>query len=100
MTTVMTRPTDDTSEVSAVAVQLGRKQPWRDHAACLGEDHRMFFQDEGGIYDEARAVCGRCLVREKCLDAHIGENHGYFGMMTPKQRRKERRRRTYLKDAA
>jgi len=44
---------------------------WRDDAACLDQDSEMFFataRDGASGLAQAKAVCGRCPVRQPCLD--------------------------------
>lgn len=48
---------------------------WRDLASCLGLDTDLFFPDQGmpGISDQAKAVCGECLVSKECM--HFALTH-------------------------
>jgi WhiB family redox-sensing transcriptional regulator len=54
--------------------------PWRDSAACLGMNKRVFFTD-GGHAVAAKKVCAGCPVRSDCLDYALAnrERHGIWG---------------------
>lgn len=67
---------------------------WRTRAACRGWPTSWWFPDQGEpVPDQARAICASCPVRAQCLTAHLSEPDGYWGGMTYRQRREERRRR-------
>lgn len=69
--------------------------PWRQDAACRGRPPWMFFPGRGdrkGI-EAARKVCGACFVRQRCLEAHLGEREGIYGGMTASEREALRRER-------
>lgn len=70
-----------------------------DKPACWGEDPELFFPiGETGParlqIAEAKAVCLRCDVREKCLAWALseGEDFGVWGGLSEKERRKITRR--------
>jgi len=72
---------------------------WRQRAACRDEDPELFFPvSEIGPAarqaDQAKAVCARCPVRERCLRYAVdnGLDHGIFGGTTETERRELRRR--------
>lgn len=76
---------------------------WRASAACHGVDAEHFFppshferkpekdQREGA----ARALCGRCPVRQQCLDYAllVEEPHGIWGGLNELERRRLLRQR-------
>ena len=67
---------------------------WADRAACAGMDPNLWFIEErGGSYEEARAVCATCAVTTECLQWALDTrtDHGVFGGLDPRQRRKLRR---------
>jgi len=71
---------------------------WRAAAACLSADPEVFFPvaaSSFAVKDVAKAlqVCGRCRVRQECLDFAIrtGEMHGIWGGTTPEERTRARR---------
>ncbi|WP_406437844.1 WhiB family transcriptional regulator [Streptomyces sp. NBC_01613] len=73
---------------------------WRDQAACRTEDPDLFFPigTSGPALmqtEQAKAVCGRCLVREQCLDWALehGECLGIWGGTNENERRTLQRRR-------
>jgi len=96
---------------------------WTDDAECYGQDPKTFhpdiFDEEGvewfddgtiweaygdtsHFYDEAREICGRCPVRERCLveAQKRKERFGMWGGLTPIERRRIERkdRRQRLKE--
>lgn len=80
---------------------------WRDRAACRDEDPELFFpvSDVGpGARQaaEAKSVCDRCPVRLACLEFALdnGLDHGIFGGMTERERRKVARRSAGAAEAA
>lgn len=82
---------------------------WRHRAECLSEDPELFFPvgAETGSpsgpakqqIEEAKAVCERCDVKERCLSwaLEIGIEHGVFGGMTGYERRALIRRNARLR---
>jgi WhiB family redox-sensing transcriptional regulator len=81
---------------------------WQDHAACQGEDAGLFFAPDGeqrperdGRERRAKAICARCPVRHKCLDAAIERREvGVWGGLNDDERQSERRRRMRRANAA
>ncbi|KOU69226.1 transcription factor WhiB [Streptomyces sp. MMG1533] len=72
---------------------------WRDHAACRHEDPDLFFPigSTGPALvqqEQAKAVCGRCPVREQCLQWALGTGQtlGVWGGTSENERRALRRR--------
>lgn len=72
---------------------------WRERAACRDVDPDLFFPiGTAGLtlaqVDEAKAVCGRCPVRERCLQwaLAVGPVEGIWGGTTEGERRATRRR--------
>ena len=66
---------------------------WRLDAACRGMDTDLFFPARGESLAPLRAICARCPVREQCLDEHLMGTCGFWGGMSERERRAERRRR-------
>ena len=71
---------------------------WTDEAACRGEDPELFFplglgHEFSGQIRRAKAICGRCPVREDCLLTALGrpDRYGIFGGLTEDERAKLRR---------
>lgn len=67
---------------------------WRMQAACKKAGPELFFPDGYSLkyadaIDAAKAFCGRCVVREECLDyaITIRETNGIWGGATPNERR-------------
>jgi WhiB family redox-sensing transcriptional regulator len=74
---------------------------WRERAACRDVDPDLFFPiGTAGLtlvqIDEAKAVCARCPVRERCLRwaMDVGQVEGIWGGTTESERRATRRRST------
>ena len=72
---------------------------WRHEAACLTEDPELFFPvgNTGPALlqiEEAKKVCARCTVRDKCLHwaLETGQDHGVWGGMSEDERRAMKRR--------
>lgn len=71
---------------------------WQERAACRGLPQEMFFDSKR--VDEARAVCGLCVVRSECYDYAMtnegressGVDLGVFGGHTYEERRLDQRR--------
>ncbi|WP_399894327.1 WhiB family transcriptional regulator [Streptomyces sp. BBFR51] len=74
---------------------------WRELASCREGDPDLFFPIGSGSsgpsliqIDEAKAVCQRCPVMDKCLNWAIGAEpvEGIWGGTTESERRAIRRR--------
>ena len=66
---------------------------WMDDALCAQVDPDLWFPERGGPGSPAKRICARCPVREQCLDENLMETHGFWGGMSERERRAERRRR-------
>ncbi len=72
---------------------------WPQRAACRDVDPAPFFPVPDGpeaprdAYAGALPICDACEVWGVCLDAGLGEPHGYRGRATPGERRLLRRAR-------
>jgi WhiB family redox-sensing transcriptional regulator len=78
---------------------------WRGNALCKDEDPELFFPigttgPAAEQADAAKRVCGRCDVREQCLEFALSTNQdaGVWGGLTEDERRtlkraRQRRRR-------
>jgi hypothetical protein len=49
--------------------------------------------DYAALVAKAKAICAPCAVREACVEAGLGEQHGIWGGLTARQRRDLRRQR-------
>jgi WhiB family redox-sensing transcriptional regulator len=72
---------------------------WRHSAVCKDEDPELFFPigNTGPALlqiEEAKAVCRRCPVIEKCLQwaFEIGQDSGVWGGLSEDERRAMKRR--------
>lgn len=81
---------------------LPLRPEWWDYANCLGVGGDRFFPERGESTREAKEVCQGCEVREECLDFAItnSEKHGIWGGLSERQRRRVRRQRQLLQQAA
>jgi len=68
---------------------------WVEDAACRSKPANLFFPDHRTLtahrFDEARAICASCTVRQKCLEMTIvfedtDDRWGMFGGLTPNER--------------
>lgn len=71
---------------------------WLSAGACQSADPEIFFPVSGARacaaqIEQARRICGGCLVRRECLDYAMnnGESHGIWGGTTPEDRTRTRR---------
>jgi WhiB family transcriptional regulator, redox-sensing transcriptional regulator len=67
---------------------------WTARARCAETDPEIFFPPKGAPASKARAICGKCVVRDDCLAYALdaGEEHGIWGGLDPDERRGLRRR--------
>lgn len=76
---------------------------WRSHARCRQQSAGYFFApphferkpEKDAREGAARALCGACEVREKCLDYALAvqERHGIWGGLNELERRRLLRKR-------
>lgn len=87
--------------IPASSLALGAADySWRDDALCRDTDPELFFPvGTTGMaltaIDEAKHVCGECLVRVDCLDFALETNQdsGVWGGLSEEERRAIRRER-------
>jgi WhiB family redox-sensing transcriptional regulator len=86
--------------VTAPAADTG----WMTRAACAGMNPDLFFpvQSNGTTVSAPKAVCGGCPVRVDCAMHAIneGEEHGIWGGLTERERRRVRRGRARMSAVA
>lgn len=82
-----------TSRASALPGVIGvngLRPDWQAEAACAGMGTTIFFGERGDSRPvaEAKAICARCTVTDKCLQWAIdtGSRIGVFGGLTPRER--------------
>lgn len=63
--------------------------PWRDDAACFGDNPEMFSSSHPLDIADAKKVCVSCSVREKCLREALefDDQWSVLGGMSPAERR-------------
>jgi WhiB family redox-sensing transcriptional regulator len=76
---------------------------WWERAACRGQDAAFFFapswfekrSEKQAREAVAKAICGRCPVREHCLEYALAtrDPHGVWGGLNEMERRALLRRR-------
>jgi WhiB family redox-sensing transcriptional regulator len=71
----------------------------RAEALCAQVDPEVFFPEQGGTTTDAKKVCARCPIRERCLEVAMinRERFGVFGGLSEPEREhlhKERARGT------
>jgi WhiB family transcriptional regulator, redox-sensing transcriptional regulator len=66
---------------------------WAADALCAEPAYasradELFFAKHGTTYQDAAAICARCLVRTECLDYALERRieHGMWGGLSPQQR--------------
>lgn len=82
--------------VPGVRLLDGRDRSWMDRAACVGVENGdaiFFSESSAGRPVAAKAICGRCPVREECLEYGLTENFGVWGGLSVRERRRLRRAR-------
>lgn len=69
---------------------------WIADAACLYVPPDLFFPEPGASIAPAKAICGGCSVRDRCLDYAVNAEEALQGIWagtTERQRRGMRARR-------
>jgi WhiB family redox-sensing transcriptional regulator len=61
---------------------------WMERAACRGMDASIFYVEVGRSAAEARAVCARCPVVDRCAVHAVSsrEQFGVWGGLSPRDR--------------
>ena len=81
------------------AINLGmprsRDTDWERKAACKTRDPELWFPTDGSIGrfrgKQAKDICNtECKVRDECLTANLEVEHGIFGGLNEKERKKLR----------
>lgn len=74
-------------------IPLIAPEPWTAEALCAEADPDAWFPEKGQPVAAAKAVCGRCDVRDECLEFALRtrEPFGIYGGMTARERRVLRR---------
>lgn len=89
------RPLDERlAEARALRVEMVDPRPgWQEWAACRGEDPALFHppKEDTEAPGLIRKVCARCPVWRDCRSAGIGEVRGWWGGLSPRERRRVRR---------
>jgi hypothetical protein len=85
--------------VLEVTARLDAEEPWQRDALCNEPAYRdtEFFPERGVSSRATKAVCGRCLVRDECLDYALraGVKHGIWGGLSERERRRVRSDRVF-----
>lgn len=86
----------DAAPEQLAATIAGMRPSWTSRALCAGEPVEWFFPRRGQRPDAAFEICGRCPVREQCLDEALHDDdldHGIRGGATAAARKAMRRAR-------
>ena len=88
---MMSAPVGDPDPM-ALLEELTRRPEWHAQAACKSSDTAAFFPGKGGTLGTARALCGRCTVREPCLAVALADESlaGIWAGTTDRERRRLR----------
>ena len=92
----MNTPNNLARDIPVINVRNLPNRDWTRQAACRGYDPDLFFAEHAtGSYNEARAICQACPVRQECLDWAVATctKYGLWGGLAPHQRAHLRRRR-------
>jgi WhiB family redox-sensing transcriptional regulator len=83
-------PATPTGPRGSSAGLFGEVPEWTAAALCAQTDPDAFFPERGDSTREAKRVCRGCPVRAECLALALrnGEQHGVWGGLTERQRRK------------
>ncbi len=79
----------DAADDDAIAGRVPEDLDWQDDGLCKESDPEAFFPEKGGSTKQAKAVCKRCPVTEKCLQYALDndERHGIWGGKSERERR-------------
>lgn len=71
---------------------------WAEQAACRGSDTNQFYPPGKGNTKYAKKLCGKCTVRQECLEwvlTNVNQynDHGIWGGLTLTERTRIRNRR-------
>ena len=70
-------------------------EEWRRLALCAQTDPNLWFPEKGDFKTARRAkrICGRCVVREECLDYALADTslEGIWGGLSRRERQAARR---------
>ncbi|AKJ72237.1 putative WhiB family transcriptional regulator [Tsukamurella phage TPA4] len=68
---------------------------WHDLGLCREVDPDLWFPERGGSTRDAKRICRRCPVQEKCLQQALdaGERFGVWGGVSERERRQMDRER-------
>lgn len=83
-------PNDLTQSSPASGLAAIVSSAWISHARCGQADGEAFFPDDVIDAEEARRLCGSCLVQAECLDWALatGERFGIWGGLDEDERRR------------
>ena len=78
-----------------------RTTEWMDLGLCRDNAPEIFFPSDGAGVEKARKICGRCEVKDLCLEYALVEEieHGVWGGASERERRRIKRRRVRAANA-
>lgn len=67
---------------------------WKERGRCAEADPEVFFPEKGDNPLAAKSICGRCEVKDACLQwaLRTDERFGVWGQTTPNERKALRKR--------
>ena len=85
---------------SGVRYCINHHREWMKDALCREYESAMWFvgsAEDPENYNKAKEVCGRCLVREECLEYGLDEEFGIWGGQGPTERKRTKKERKYAR---
>ncbi|HTH72079.1 MAG TPA: WhiB family transcriptional regulator [Candidatus Pristimantibacillus sp.] len=67
---------------------------WQEIGLCQTTDPEAFYPEKGGSTREAKRICGRCEVKNECLEYALthDEKRGIWGGLSERERNRLKRR--------
>jgi len=95
-TNYSTTEQDNVVQTQSVRLYNEPGASWRVDAACITEDTELFFDKYEANKEKVKAICGRCAVREACLEVALAqlpeEDFGVMGGLDEDERDKLRKK--------
>ncbi|MFK0244550.1 WhiB family transcriptional regulator [Amycolatopsis azurea] len=79
---------DTVDRFTSIANMVRLTRRWRDDALCAETDPDAFFPEDDGDAEDAKRICARCDVRERCLAYALkaDERIGVWGGLSAEER--------------
>lgn len=91
----MTKKRTELKVVSLPIVGNFRTTEWMNLGLCRNHSPETFFPSDGAGVERARKICGKCDVKDLCLEYALVEEieHGVWGGASERERRRIKKRR-------